>query len=328
MADNNHKAKDMLPRSRFRASGLSLYIVATGWLAFLVNLSQVFQWADFDTALMSLLSFDVKHLPMRAISLAIPLILTIIGYLVYEREKYLGQAITVGRRLESKNISLETSYKKLYEKMRDGVAGSAHTMLLEETRLMGRGASAVLSDILEYRIKHLEDDAANVLREDRLRFRAIFLLQEALLKANEPGDVDVRAYFNAICRQLIDEYHMANVNLDIDVKDTNMGINNLFPCGVIVCELVMNSLKHAFGDMEEPGIKISLVSPSRGQAVLWIMDNGTGLPSGLEISAMDTMGFRLVNRMARSMKATITRDQSEKGTAVALSFSLSGRLPA
>jgi len=328
MADNNHKANDMLPRVRFSASGLSLYIIATGWLAFLVNISQVFQWADFDTAMMSLLSFDARHIPMRAISLAIPLILTIIGYLVYEKEKSLGQAIATGRRLESKNISLETSYKKLYEKMRDGVAGSAHTMLLEESRLMGRGLSSVFSDIIEYRIKHLGDEAALVLKEDRLRFRTIFLLQEALLKANEPGSVDVRAYFNAICRQLIDEFNMTNVNLVIDVKDTKMGINTLFPCGVIVCELAMNSLKHAFSEVEEPGIKISLLSPAKGQAVLWIMDNGTGIPGGLDISTLDTMGLRLVNRMARAMKATITRDQAEKGTAFALSFSLSGRLPA
>jgi len=327
MAQFNQRTEDIPPKMRFRASRLSLYIVATGWLAFLVTLSQAFQWMDFDDAFMNLFSFEIKQLPMRAITLAIPLILTIIGYLVYEREKYLGHIISTGRRLESKNISLETSYKKLYGKMKDGVAGSAHTLLLEESRLMARGASAVFSDIIDYRIKHLSDEASNALKEDRLRFRTIFLLQEALMKASEPGALDVRAYLNAICRELIEGVQASHVKLDIDVKDARMGVNTLFPCGVIVCELVMNSLKHAFEGINEPGIKVSLVSPANGQAVLWVMDNGIGIPVGLDISASDTMGFRMVNRMARAMNANITRDQSDSGTVLALAFGLSGRLP-
>jgi len=327
MADNNEITEDIRKRKNFGTSRLGLYITLTGWLAFLVNISQVFQGTDLVTALTNLLSFEAKDIPMRAISLAIPLILTIIGYLVYEREKYLGHVISSGRKLESKNISLETSYKKLYDKMKDGVTGSAHTVLLEETRLMGRGSSAVLSDIINYRIRHLRDEAAHLLMEDRLRFRAIFLLQEALMKSSETGTIDVRAYLNAICRELIEEYHVSNAKLELDIKPTRMGINTLFPLGMIVCELVMNSLKHAFSEVEEPAIKLTLDSPSKESAVLWIMDNGKGIPEDLDMSSLDTMGLKMVNKMARAMKADISRDKAGPGTTYSLTFSLSSRVP-
>jgi two-component sensor histidine kinase len=327
MTENMQKTDDIQKKKNFGTSRLGLYIVLTGWLAFLVNISQVFQGTDLVTALANLLSFEPKHIPMRAISFAIPLILTIIGYLVYEREKYLGHVISTGRRLESKNISLETSYKKLYDKMKDGVAGSAHTVLLEESRIMGRGTSAVLSDMIDYRIRHLGDEAAHVLKEDRLRFRTMFLLQEALMKSSEPGAIDVRAYLNAVCRELMDEFHSTNVKLDLDIKETKMGINTLFPTGMIVCELVMNSLKHAFSETGEPAIRITLASPSKGQGVLWVMDNGKGILEGLDINAMDTMGFKMVNKMTRAMKARFSREQAEQGAAFSLTFSLSSRAP-
>jgi len=326
MAEDRQNTEELAPRKRLGTSRLGLYIVISGWLAFLVNISQVFQGNDLVTALTTLLSFEVKQLPVRAISLAIPLILTIIGYLVYEREKYLGHLISTGRRLESKNISLETSYKKLYDKMKDGVTGSAHTVLLEESRLMGRGTSAVLSDIVEHRIRSLGEEAAHLLKEDRLRFRAIFLLQEALMKSTEPSSIDVRAYLGAVCRELMDEFHASGVKLEIDIKDVRMGISNLFPIGVIVCELVMNSLKHAFFEAEEPTIRITLVTPAKGQGILWVMDNGRGIPEGLDINAMNTIGIRMVNKMARAMKAQLTREQAEQGTAFALAFRLSSRV--
>lgn len=328
MADSRQNTEDITPVKRFRTSRLGLYIVLTGWLAFLVNISQVFQGTDLVTAMTSLLSFELKQIPMRAISFAIPLILTIIGYLVYERERYLGHVISTGRRLESKNISLETSYKKLYDKMKDGEAGSSHTMLLEESRLMGRGTSAVLSDIIDYRIRHLGDEAAHLLQEDRLRFRTIFLLQEALMKSSEPDSIDIRVYLNAVCRELMDGFHASGVKLDFDIKDAKMSINTLFPMGVIVCELVMNSLKHAFSEVEEPAIKITLASPSKDHGVLWVMDNGRGFPVDLDISGLDTIGIKMVNKMARVMKARVTREKAEKGTAFAIDFSLSSRVPA
>jgi two-component sensor histidine kinase len=211
--------------------------------------------------------------------------------------------------------------------MKDGVAGSAHTVLLEESRLMGRGTSAVLSDIIEYRIRHLGEDAAHVLKEDRLRFRAIFLLQEALMKSSGPGSIDARAYINSVCRELMDEFHAMNIKLDLDIKDARMGINTLFPAGMIVCELVMNSLKHAFGETGEPVIGISLASPAKGNAVLRVMDNGKGIAGELDISSLDTMGFKMVNKMARAMKAGIAREKTGQGTAFSLTFSLSSRAP-
>jgi hypothetical protein len=64
MAEKREGSGDVPARKNLGTSRLGLYIVLTGWLAFLVNISQVFQWTDFDTALMSLLTFEARHIPM------------------------------------------------------------------------------------------------------------------------------------------------------------------------------------------------------------------------------------------------------------------------
>lgn len=328
MNASENRNDDKQKRKPFKASRLGMYIAVFGWVSFLVIVGQGFEWADVETVFFNFFSVDIKVLPYRAMALAVPLIFSIIAFMVFQREKFLGDVITTGRRLESKNLSLETSYKKLYGKMKEGVAGSAHTVLLEETRLMVRGADAVIGDMIEYRIRHLGEEAARVLKDDLLRFKSIVLLQEMLMRCTEPGKIDVRGYIVTICRELSSAFNMGKVKFDVDVRLKNMGVNTIFPLGLIVTELVMNSMKHAFAETEEPTLGIIIKNADKAEAVFMYTDNGCGIAEDLDISRLDTMGFKMVGRMARAMKGRVLREQGIHGMSLQVFFNPSGKVPA
>lgn len=322
MSEKQDNKSAEIVKKKFKVSRLGLYIVIFGWLSFLVTISQAFEWADFETVFLSFFSADIKVLPFRALALSIPLIFTVIGYMVFMREKFLGQVLSSGRKLESKNLSLETSYKKLYGKMKEGVAGSSHTILLEESKVLSRGFSVVLSDVMDFRIRHISPDVSSLLKADMLRFRAITLLQEGFARANEPGKMDVRGYIRAISRELMEFYGMTNVKLDVDVKVNGLGMGAVLPCGVIICELVMNSLKYAFKEVKEPAVMIGMLMASRTDVLLRYSDNGIGLPDGLDISSLDSIGFKLLGKMSRAMKGRVARVDSVQGVAFDITFPL------
>lgn len=320
MITSENQNDNMPKRKPFKTSRLAMYIAGFGWVSFFVIVSQGFEWADVETVFFNFFSPDMKMLPYRAMALAVPLIFSIIAFMVFQREKFLGDVISTGRRLESKNLSLETSYKKLYGKMKEGVAGSAHTVLLEESRLMIRGADAVIGDMIEYRIRHLGEEAARVLKDDLLRFKSIVLLQEMLMRCTEPGKIDVRGYFVTICNELSSVVNATKVKFDVDVRIKNMGVNTVFPCGIIVTELAMNSMKHAFAETQEPTVSIVIKKADKGEAVLIYTDNGCGIAEDLDIARLDTMGFKMVGRMARAMKGRVVRDQGIHGVSFQIFF--------
>lgn len=328
MADIHHDKADLPQRKPFKSSRLGLYIVVLGWVAFLVTISQAFEWADFETVFFSFFSTDPKVLPFRALALTIPLLFTIIGYMVFMREQFLGEVITSGRKLESKNLSLQTSYKKLYGKMKEGVAGSAHTVILDEYKLLSRGVGSVLSDLMRYRIEHAPGgDARSFAIEDNIRLRAIMLLQEVFAKSVEQGKFDMRAYLRTVCKEVADFYNRPALNVEVEVKTGRLGMNHIFPCAIIVSELVMNSLKYAYVKTDEPTLRISLIQDPKGFAVLRVADNGSGIPEGMDISDKDTIGLKMASRMARAMKGSLVREDGVQGTAFSVTFNVAGVIP-
>ena len=92
----------------------------------------------------------------------------------------------------------------------------------------------------------------------------------------------------------------------IDVDSILLGVDSAIPCGVIVNELVANSLKHAFPE-NRPGeiiIRFSLVG---GQYILTYKDDGIGLPDKIDINHPSSLGLTIINALTGQLGGTIDR---------------------
>ena len=89
------------------------------------------------------------------------------------------------------------------------------------------------------------------------------------------------------------------------------GVDQGIPCGLIVNELVSNSLKHAFPGGRNGSIWISLSPLREGKYILGIRDDGIGLPSMIDYRNSESLGLRLVNILVNQLGGHIELDSSE-----------------
>jgi two-component sensor histidine kinase len=98
-----------------------------------------------------------------------------------------------------------------------------------------------------------------------------------------------------------------------------LGVDTAIPCGLIINELVSNSLKHAFPAGRAGEIRIELWSDDDGQFTLMVSDNGVGLPKDLDFRATQSLGLQLVHTLVEQLEGTIELDRSGE-TAFKITF--------
>ncbi|MCK7519378.1 MAG: sensor histidine kinase [Ignavibacteriales bacterium] len=98
-----------------------------------------------------------------------------------------------------------------------------------------------------------------------------------------------------------------------------LDIDAAIPCGLIVNELVSNSLKYAFPDNQPGTIKLTCHQPRAGHYVLAISDDGIGLPDGFDIAQAPSLGYKLVVNLTAQLEGKLDL-LSGRGTTCRISF--------
>ena len=82
------------------------------------------------------------------------------------------------------------------------------------------------------------------------RIGAMAMVHERLYQSDDPARIDFEEYLRSLSSSLMNSYGLTsrNIALEIDAENVLLGVDTVIPCGVIVNELVSNSLKHAFPD--------------------------------------------------------------------------------
>ena len=103
------------------------------------------------------------------------------------------------------------------------------------------------------------------------------------------------------------------------MDDVFLGIDTAVPCGLILNELVSNSLKHAFPGGREGEIRIELRLDDDKKFTLMVSDNGVGIPKDLDFRNTESLGLQLVDTLVNQLEGTIELDRSG-GTAFKTTF--------
>lgn len=112
---------------------------------------------------------------------------------------------------------------------------------------------------------------------------------------------------------------MGRISLQLNVEDVPLDIDTAIPCGLLINELVSNSLKHAFPERKGE-ICVSLRTVN-GQIELVVSDNGIGMPEDVDFSDTKSLGLHLVSVLAEGqLRGEITLSQT-KGTEFRITFS-------
>jgi len=109
------------------------------------------------------------------------------------------------------------------------------------------------------------------------------------------------------------------MDLKIVVEPIFLGVDTAIPCGLIINELMCNSVKHAFPEGEPGQIQIDLHAAPDQQYVLTVRDNGVGFPRGLDFRNTESLGLQIVIALTRQLEGAIELT-TDNGTAFTIRF--------
>jgi two-component sensor histidine kinase len=176
--------------------------------------------------------------------------------------------------------------------------------LLKEIHHRVKNNLQVISSLLNLQSHQLDSPIAKaVLKDTQSRVRSMALIHEHLYRSENLAAVDMVAYLRQLCTQLFRTLLSSpgTVKLNIDIAEFRLVIDQAIPCGLLVNELVSNSLKHAFPEGRTGEIRVELQPVEGGFLRLKISDNGTGLPQGFELKNLTSLGLNLVSDLSHQM---------------------------
>jgi ammonium transporter len=187
-------------------------------------------------------------------------------------------------------------------------------MLLREIHHRVKNNLQVISSLLSLQSRyHKDEHAIEMAKESQNRIKAMALIHEKLYRSKDFANVEFNDYIKNLVNDLLASYKVSasRIALKLDIENISLGIDTAIPTGLIVNELVSNSLKYAFPEGKDGEIRISLRSLNDGDKELIVSDNGVGLPESLDIKKAESLGLRMITNLTeRSLHGKININKS------------------
>jgi two-component sensor histidine kinase/DNA-binding NarL/FixJ family response regulator len=229
--------------------------------------------------------------------------------LVAERTCELEAEITERKRIEAQ-ISASLQDKEI---------------LLKEVHHRVKNNLQIIYNLLSLQSQYIKDPlVAEIFRESQNRIHSIALIHERLYRAKDLGKIDFTDYVRNLVQALYQTYHIERnrISYTFQSADAALGIDCAIPCGLILNELVSNSLKHAFPpDFKQPGlIEIQFKKGNSSEIELSFSDNGIGFSRLEDFNNPRTLGLRLVRLLVEEQLQGTIELFSDNGAKFLIKF--------
>lgn len=180
-------------------------------------------------------------------------------------------------------------------------------ILLSEIHHRVKNNLAVITGLLELQSHNLESlEAKTALKDSQLRINSMALIHEKLYQNESLSQINFNRYIQELV-EVIQHSHEkkdADLSINLDVENIKFPITKAIPCGLIINEIVTNSLKHAFAGVDTPTIAISLIKEG-DEISLTISDNGVGLPDKFENLKSNSLGIILIKTLSKQIESSL-----------------------
>jgi two-component sensor histidine kinase len=200
------------------------------------------------------------------------------------------------------------------------------TTLLQEVHHRVKNNLQVVCSLLSMQISCADGAPfAGPLNAAHSRVLAMSLIHEQIYRSETLADLEFGGYVKLLVDRLFEAYCVdsSRIRLELRVEAMHLTVDQAIPCGLILNELVSNSLKYAFGDGREGVIRITLGKTDGERVELTVADNGIGLPADFQLKESRSLGLQVVRTLIRQLRA----DLSVTGDAGA-AFRFGWKLPA
>jgi two-component sensor histidine kinase len=248
-----------------------------------------------------------------------------------EAEAALQQAKdTLERRVAERTAELDALTEKLRadiaqrqqieQELRDSqarlqAAVQEKEVLLTEVYHRIKNNLQVISSLLDLQAELVADPQVRALFEDsQQRIQAVAILHESLSQAKNVARVPAAEYINRLSTQVFQAYAPPGdrITMRIHVDPIWIDVRNAVPCGLLVNELLTNSLKYAFPGDRSGEVAIVLQATSEGYTTLVVADTGVGFPADMDFRHTNSLGLQLVCLLTAQLGGTIELDTTSR----------------
>lgn len=182
------------------------------------------------------------------------------------------------------------------------------TLLLRELHHRVKNNLYMVSSMLKLQAGQLNDpQAVEAVSQSRQRLDAISLVHNELYRDERNiSNVNMLKYITELLnnmKQAFGLHQQRPLEVNVRIEDMTLDVESAIPIGLIINELLTNSLKYAFTGVEQPVISVALEQPDPERLHLIIADNGPGLPPDFDLKEAKSFGLRLVHALTRQLKA-------------------------
>lgn len=168
-------------------------------------------------------------------------------------------------------------------------------VLLREIHHRVKNNMQIISSLLKLQSSYTGDSVfSEMLKESQNRIRSMALVHEKLYQSKDMAGIDFGDYVRKLVRELFKAYGVsqATISMDIQVEKVYLGVDTAIPCGLIVNELISNSIKYAFHGKSNGSIYVRMGMDEHSLITLVVGDDGVG--SGVDFRSTTTLGLKLV----------------------------------
>lgn len=216
---------------------------------------------------------------------------------IFDTEGNVAEISIVAHDVSEKKKSSDEIVESLKEK----------EVMLKEIHHRVKNNLQIISSILNLQSSFVDDEnTLEILQESRNRIRSMAIIHENLYRTEDFSSINFADYLVNLVTNLIASYRIQEViNLDSDVDEIDLILDQAIPCGLLVNELITNSLKYAWNKTEVGTIRMEL-KQSGSRVTLIIADDGSGLPDNFEDMSSDTLGLQLVVTLVEQLDGELT----------------------
>ncbi|MBN1350005.1 PAS domain S-box protein [candidate division KSB1 bacterium] len=199
-----------------------------------------------------------------------------------------------------------TALKQAEEKLKASL--QEKSVLLQEVHHRVKNNLQVISSLVYLQSKQVNDQhILPMFQETQNRVRAMAMIHENLYKSSNLARIDFAVYLEKLIKQLFRSYDVRTdaVELQIEVDKVELSIDTAIICGMIINELVSNSLKYAFPENRNGSINIRIFKAINNLVTMIISDDGIGFPERVDFPEAKSLDLQLVDMLVKQIEGKI-----------------------
>ncbi|MDF5721540.1 MAG: histidine kinase dimerization/phosphoacceptor domain -containing protein [Rhizonema sp. PD37] len=195
-------------------------------------------------------------------------------------------------------------------------------VLLKEIHHRVKNNLQIISSLLRLQVGYIQNEQTlDIFQDSQNRIRAMAMIHENLYQSTDLARIQLLEYVQNLTSNLLRCYKVdCNIKINLNIHNILLRIDTAIPCGLIINELVSNSIKYAFLDRNIGEISISFLLLGKGNYLLSVSDNGIGIPEDIEIRKQKSLGLQLVWNLVEQLEGKISF-HSNLGTLFTINFS-------